>query len=77
MLKNKELPKGQVVIYKHKFEVRLEKETVWLSLNQMANLFERDKSVVSRHLNNIFKSKELDRGSTVAFCDEESQFCGW
>ncbi len=67
MMKDKKLTKGQVVIYKDKFEVRLEKETVWLSLNQMANLFERDKSVVSRHLNNIFKSKELDRGSTVAF----------
>jgi prophage maintenance system killer protein len=67
MTKNKKSPKRQVVIYKHKFEVRLEKETVWLSLNQMADLFDRDKSVVSRHLNNIFKSKELDRGSTVAF----------
>ena len=60
-MKNKELPKVQVVIYKPKFEVRLEKETVWLSLNQMADFFERDKPVVSRHLNNIFKSKELDR----------------
>ncbi len=52
MAKNTKSPKGQVVIYKHKFEVRLEKETVWLSLNQMADLFNRDKSVVSQHLNN-------------------------
>ena len=66
MVNNKELPKGQVVIYKDKFEVRLEKETVWLSLNQMANLFERDKSAISRHLRNIFNEKELIRNSVVA-----------
>ncbi len=67
MVNSKELSKGQVAIYKQKFEVKLEKETVWLSLNQMAELFGRDKSVISRHLNNIFKSKELKRSSTVAF----------
>lgn len=49
-----------------RLEVRLEDETVWLSLNQMANLFDRDKSVVSRHLRNIFQSGELERDSVVA-----------
>jgi len=48
-------------------EVKLKEETVWLSLMQIAFLFGRDKSVISRHLHNIFKSKELTRGSTVAF----------
>lgn len=50
-------------------EVRLdeENETFWLSLNQIAQLFERDKSVVSRHLKNIFKENELDKNSVVAF----------
>ncbi len=47
-------------------EVRLEGETVWLSLQQLAELFGRDKSVVSRHLRNIFESKELERESVVA-----------
>ncbi|HCS12765.1 MAG: cytochrome C biogenesis protein CycH [Zetaproteobacteria bacterium CG06_land_8_20_14_3_00_59_53] len=47
-------------------EVRLERETVWLSLNQLSELFERDKSVISRHLRNIFKEGELDRDSVVA-----------
>lgn len=47
-------------------EVRLEGETVWLSLQQLADLFGRDKSVISRHLKNIFDSKELDRDRTVA-----------
>lgn len=63
----KEISKGRIVLYKNKLEVRLEKETVWLSLNQMADLFGRDKSVISRHIHNIFKTKELQRNSTVAF----------
>lgn len=40
--------------------------TVWLTLNQMAELFDRDKSVVSRHLRNVFLGKELRRNSVVA-----------
>jgi len=62
----KEISTAKVVLYRNKFEVRLEKETVWLSLNQMTGLFERDKSVISRHLHNIFKTKELSRKSVVA-----------
>lgn len=44
-MNSENLSKGQVVVYKNNVEVRLEKETVWLSLNQMADLFGRDKSV--------------------------------
>jgi len=47
-------------------DVGLDKETVWLTLNQIADLFERDKSVISRHLRNIYKEGELDQNSTVA-----------
>ena len=54
-------PDGEV-----KLDVRLERETVWLSLTQIATLFERDKSVISRHLGNIFSSGELERDSVVA-----------
>ncbi len=62
---------SQIRIYKTEdgnteINVQLEKETVWLSLNKMANLFDRDKSVISRHINNIFKEKELSRKTTVA-----------
>ncbi len=46
--------------------VSIEKETVWLSLNQMTELFDRDKSVISRHIRNIFREGELDRNSVVA-----------
>jgi len=55
-----------IILYKNRFEVRLERETVWLSLNQMAHLFERDKSVVSRHLKNVFSEHELIEKSVVA-----------
>ena len=63
--------RGEVVLFgapdgSVRLEVRLEKETVWLDLNQIAALFERDKSVISRHLRAIFDSGELDRGATVA-----------
>jgi prophage maintenance system killer protein len=47
-------------------QVRLEGETVWLSLQQLAELFGRDKSVISRHLKNIFDTNELERVSVVA-----------
>ncbi len=47
-------------------EVRLEGESVWLSLQQMADLFGRDKSVISRHLKSIFTTGELTREGTVA-----------
>ncbi|MEW6074487.1 MAG: hypothetical protein AB1726_18070 [Planctomycetota bacterium] len=62
---------GEVVLYEEpgggiRVEVRLERDTVWLSLTQMAELFERHKSVISRHLRNVFASGELERGATVA-----------
>jgi hypothetical protein len=49
-----------------RIEVRFEGETVWLSLNQMAELFQRDKSVVSRHIANLFEEGELRREAVVA-----------
>lgn len=46
--------------------VQLDKETVWLNLDQMATVFQRDKSVISRHLTNVFRDKELHRNAVVA-----------
>ena len=61
---------NEIVIYQPdeiiNLEVRVENESVWLTLNQIAQLFDRDKSVISRHINNIFKEKELSEISTVA-----------
>ncbi|MFM2228438.1 MAG: hypothetical protein RL664_1781 [Bacteroidota bacterium] len=47
-------------------EVQFEGETFWLNLNQISSLFEKDKSVISRHLKNIFTTSELNRDSVVA-----------
>lgn len=62
---------GEIIIYQGnnkdiQIEVQFENKTFWLSLNQIAALFEKDKSVISRHLNNIYKEGELDVDSTVA-----------
>jgi prophage maintenance system killer protein len=62
--------KGDIIFYEGgsgsaQIEVKLENDSVWLSLNQMGDLFNRDKSVISRHLSNIFKENELDRDSVV------------
>lgn len=66
-----EWAEGELLVYESpdgeaRVDVRLAGETIWLSLNQMAELFGRDKSVISRHLRNVFKSEELDRGAVVA-----------
>lgn len=50
-----------------KIEVTMDSETVWLNLNQMCELFQRDKSVISRHIKNIFSEGELEQDSAVAF----------
>ena len=63
--------RGEILIYQTsdgltKIDVELRGETVWLSLDQMAELFQRDKSTVSRHIKNVFAEGELDRDSVVA-----------
>ncbi|NLL51112.1 MAG: virulence RhuM family protein [Peptococcaceae bacterium] len=63
---NSEILMYQTEDGKTKIEVRMEDETVWLSLNQMAELFQRDKSVISCHIKNVFTEGELDRKSVVA-----------
>lgn len=61
---------NEIVLYQPneeiKLEVRLENESVWLNLGQLALLFNRDKSVISRHISSIYKEQELDKKSTVA-----------
>ena len=49
-----------------KIEATFDRDTVWLSIDQMADLFQRNKSTVSRHIGNIYKEGELDRTATVA-----------
>jgi len=64
-------PGGEVVVYEApdgevQLSVRLKEETVWLTLRQMAALFERDRSVVNRHVLNLFQEGELERAATCA-----------
>jgi hypothetical protein len=63
--------KSELILYqtednRTRIEVRLENETVWLSLNQLAELFQRDKSVISKHIRNVFDESELQPEATVA-----------
>ena len=67
-----EIDKGQILLYQtpdgeSRIEVRLQDETVWLSLDQMAELFQRNKSTISRHIKNVFEEGELQSEATVAF----------
>ncbi|HEX3934381.1 MAG TPA: RhuM family protein, partial [Puia sp.] len=63
--------KGDIIFYQSgsdniDIEVKLEGDSVWLSLNQIAVLFGKDKSVISRHLSNMYREGEINRESTVA-----------
>ena len=62
---------NEIVIYQPNntihLEVRMEEETVWLTQNQMVELYERDISVISRHIQNVFKDGEVDKESNLHF----------
>ena len=62
--------KSEILIYQTedgetKIQTRLENETVWLSQEQMAELFQRDRSVITKHIGNIFNEGELEEKSNV------------
>src|SRR5574344_1520658 len=69
--KDIEIMETKIVIYEDangeiKLDVSLENDTLWISQKQLEVLFDRDKSVISRHIKNIFKDEELDKNSVVA-----------
>lgn len=72
-MKTEEIKKGEVIIYKSKegpkLEVRLEENTVWLTQNQIALLFSTQRPAITKHLNNIFKSGELDKNSVSSILE--------
>ncbi len=64
--------KGEIILYqtedgKSRIEVRLQGDTVWLNLDQLAELFQRNKSTVSRHIRNVFEDRELSKDMVVAY----------
>ena len=65
------MPNSNILMYTTedgltKIEATFENDTVWLSIDQMAELFQRDKSTISRHIKNIFEEGELNKNSVVA-----------
>ena len=69
---NNNIPnKGELVIYQSadgsiQLDVKMEKDTIWLSQQQMVTLFEKDRTVIGRHIRNIFNEGELDESSVCA-----------
>jgi hypothetical protein len=63
--------KAEIILYQPdnsiQLEVRLENETVWLTQAQMVTLFERERTVITKHINNVFNEGELDEKSNVQF----------
>ena len=61
----------EIVVYQPdetvRLDVRLDDDTVWLTQNQMTDLFQRDRTVITRHINNVFSEGELDEKSNVHF----------
>ena len=60
--------RGEIIIYRAEdntvqLDVRMENETVWLTQQQMAVLFQKDQSVIARHITNIFKEGELEKSN--------------
>ena len=69
---NSHTDKGEIIIYQPDdqstlIEVRIEEETVWLTQAQMVELFGRERTVITKHINNIFKENELIEKSNVHF----------
>ncbi len=67
--------KGEIVIYQTskkevELKVRLEKETVWLDAHQMAGVFDVNRPAVVKHINNIYKTGELDKKSTCSILEQ-------
>ncbi len=61
--------RNEIILFENqnvKLEVNMKDETVWLSLEQMAKLFDRDRTVITRHINNVFKDNELDKNEVCA-----------
>jgi len=68
-LKTKDFSGGQIVLYQKKFEVRLVQDTVWLKQEQIAELFGTKRPAITKHLANIFKTKELNEDSVCSILE--------
>lgn len=73
-MKNQEFKKGEIVIYKSpkgpEIQVKLEKDTVWLDAHLIAKLFGVNRPAIVKHINNIYKTAELDKKSTCSILEQ-------
>ena len=72
------MDKGEIIIYQSsdgqtELDVRLEGDTVWLSQAQMSSLFQRERSVIGRHISNIYKEGELEKDTSCAIFAQVQQ----
>ncbi len=74
-MKNKNLKKGEIKIYKTSkkdidLRVRLENETIWLDAHQIAKVFDVNRPAIIKHINNIYKTNELNKKSTCSILEQ-------
>ncbi len=76
-MKKQEFPKGEIIIYKSKegpkIEVRLQEDIIWLTQKQIATLFGTQRPAITKHLNNIFKSGELEEEAVSSILEQTTQ----
>jgi hypothetical protein len=79
MNKEKTLSKGEIIIYQTKgkefqLQVKLKQEIVWLTQKQIAQLFGTQRPAITKHLHNIFKSKELEENSVCSILEHTASY---
>ena len=80
VLSNNKMEENKIIIYQTEdgqtqIDVRLENDTVWLTQAQMAELFQKDRTVITRHINNVFKEGELEKEEACKICTYHSTLC--
>ena len=68
--------KNEIILFENqdvKLEVSLKDETVWLTQKQMAELFDKDRRTITRHIQNIYKDEELDENSVCSFFEHTAE----
>ncbi|MCL5408683.1 MAG: virulence RhuM family protein [Candidatus Omnitrophica bacterium] len=73
-MKKQEFKKGEIIIYKSLYgpeiQVKLDKDTVWLDAHLIAHLFDVNRPAIVKHINNIYKTGELDKNSTCSILEQ-------
>ena len=68
--------KNEIILFENqnvKLEVNMQDETVWLTQDQMATLFDKDRKTITRHIQNIYKDEELEENSVCSFFEHTAK----